>query len=298
MIILVALIIAGPEILFFRRLSEYLVHIMLGFFGLGFVFLFTSKTRLMLMSYSICAVLCVFLKNESNGELLYPKDNLTGQLVVGHINLSNIINQEEMLKVLNDSKIDVLSFQEFTPEWKEVLSSGLRKSYLYKYEAIRIDPFGKAIYSKYPITIFDTISKSIAFDVAFKVTKGSEEFTMISSYLTPALNLKSSTMAKTQMKNISEYLNPGIPNTIVLGEFNMVYWASEIRNFRDASKLNNCRKDVIPASLKLPYDHIFHSKELQCLLMKDILINRKERVGLIASFQKNLDIEIARNHFN
>ena len=77
MLLFIALIIAGPEVLFVRQLSAYLLHIMLGLFALGFLFLFTGFEKLMLMSFAACAVLCVFIKNQSNGELIYPKDNYT-----------------------------------------------------------------------------------------------------------------------------------------------------------------------------------------------------------------------------
>lgn len=38
MLLFIALIIAGPEVLFVRQLSAYLLHIMLGLFALGFLF--------------------------------------------------------------------------------------------------------------------------------------------------------------------------------------------------------------------------------------------------------------------
>lgn len=80
MLLMVALIVAGPEVFFVRQMSAHLLHIMLGLFALGFLFLFTGFEKLMLMSFAACGVLCVFIKNESNGELIYPKDNFTEKL--------------------------------------------------------------------------------------------------------------------------------------------------------------------------------------------------------------------------
>ena len=126
---MITLIIAGPEVIFVKQLSEYLVHIMLGLFGLGFVFLFTDHSKLMLVSFAACAVLCVFLKNESNGELVYPKDNYSGKIIVSHINLSNVVQKEEMLQMLNEGHIDILSFQEMTPEWNKYLKNSLKQKF-------------------------------------------------------------------------------------------------------------------------------------------------------------------------
>jgi endonuclease/exonuclease/phosphatase (EEP) superfamily protein YafD len=91
------------------------------------------------------------------------------------------------------------------------------------------------------------------------------------------------------MKNISKYVNDQNIKVIVLGEFNTVYWSDEIRAFREATNLNNSRKDVIPANLKIPYDQIFYSKDLQCVNVKDFIINKGERVGLISMFQQNIN---------
>ncbi|MFM2394678.1 MAG: hypothetical protein RLZZ546_2660 [Bacteroidota bacterium] len=282
-------IIAGPEVIFINQLSDYLVHIMLAFLVLGFILLFTSNSRMMLMSFALSAALCVFLKNESNGELIFPKDNYTSKLNISHINLGNITDQQSMIKLLLESDLEVISFQELTPEWVSFIDESLRKNYNHSYKAVRIDPFGKAIYSKFPIKIIDTLNQSFAFDLLFEISKNDQKFNIISTYLTPSLNNSSTNLARTQMKNISNVINSKMSNAIVLGEFNMVYWAQEIRNFREASKLNNSRKDVIPASLKVPYDHIFYSRDLQCLAVKDLMVNRSERVGMMTCFQKKLD---------
>ncbi len=288
MFLLISLIIAGPEVMFIRQLSEYLVHIMLALFVLGFMFLILDKGRLMLLSFALCATLCVFLKNESNTDLLSPKLNNTQNITVGHVNLSNVDHAIPLIEEIKRSKPDLISFQEFTPDWEGLLSK-LKDEYPYHYEAMRIDLHGKTFYSKYPIEKVDTLNRDIAFDIAVHVLKNNNSYTIISPYLTPSLDKSSLTKAKVQMKNISDYIGSHGGRTIVLGDFNMVYWSEEIRNFRDATKLDNSRKDVIPASSKMPYDHVFYSKNLQCLKVKDFMLNDKERVGLISIFQQNIE---------
>lgn len=289
MFLLVALIIAGPEVIFIRQLSEYLVHIMLGCFVLGFLFLIIDKSRMVLLCFAACSVLCVFLKNESNGDFIFPKFNNTDNITVSHINLSNVDHPILFINEIKRNLPDVISIQEFTPDWAGVLSNKLKTDYPFQYESMRIDLFGKAIYSKYPIEKIDTLNGNIAFDLGVKINKNSNTYTIISPYLTPALDKNSLNIANLQMKNISSYIMQEGGRVIVLGDFNMVYWSEEIRNFREAAKLNNTRKDVVPVSLKVPYDHVFYSKNLQCVNVKDFLINRKERVGLISIFQQNIE---------
>lgn len=288
MMLLCILILAGPEIIFIKQISEYTIHIMLFLFIMGFVFLIFNKPRLMFMSYASCAALCVFIKNESNGDLISPRENKTEKLLVSHINLSNVNDIKNLIKELKRNEPDLISFQEFTPDWQSALDT-LKIEYPYSFKAVRIDPFGKAIFSKFPIEIKDTLNQNIAFDLAFVLSKTQYRFNIVSLYLTPSLDKNSLANSKLQMKNISKYVNDQNIKVIVLGEFNTVYWSEEIRAFREATNLNNSRKDVIPANLKIPYDQIFYSKDLQCVNVKDFIINKGERVGLISMFQQNIN---------
>jgi endonuclease/exonuclease/phosphatase (EEP) superfamily protein YafD len=241
------------------------------------------------LSFAACSVLCVFLKNESNGDFIFPKFNNTDNITISHINLSNVDHPLLLIDEIKRNRPDVVSIQEFTPDWAGVLSGKLKEDYPFQYESMRIDLFGKAIYSKYPIEKIDTLNRDIAFDIGTRINKKSNIYSVISPYLTPALDKNSLNNAKLQMKNISKYILQEGGRVLVLGDFNMVYWSEEIRNFREATKLNNSRKDVVHVSLKMPYDHVFYSKNLQCVNVKDFLINRKERVGLLSVFQQNIE---------
>jgi hypothetical protein len=285
-LLLCLLIVAGPEVLFTRTLSEYAFHIMIMLFLCGFILFFLNKFRTMFVSFASCAVLCVFIKNESNGDFITPKENNKYKLNINHINLSSVSNIGELSKHLLKSKADVISFQEVTPEWSQILDNELDKVYMNKYKSVRIDPFGKAIYSKYPFEICDTINKELSFDVVGKIRKNGKIYTLISSYLTPALDKNSLTKAKQQMKNISNYINSNDESAIVLGDFNMVYWAQEISDFRESCRLSNGRKDVIPVAMKVPYDQVFYTKDIQCVSVQDLFISENERVGLSTIVQE------------
>ena len=82
--------------------------------------------------------------------------------------------------------------------------------------------------------------------------------------------------------------------TIVLGEFNMVYWSDEIRQFRETTHLRNSRKDVIPASFRAPFDHVFYAEDLQCVALKDLMLSKKTE---LAFTQPSSKIWIMPNRF-
>ncbi len=288
MLCLSLVIIAGPEVIFVRQLSEYAVHIMLFLFFLGFIFLFLSRSKPMFISFAACAALCVFIKNESNTDFLAPKENRSQKVRVAHINLSNIDDENLLNELINKDNYDLISFQEFTPEWRGILGQNLGVKFPYNKEFLRLDPHGKAIYSKYPVEIIDTLNKTIGQDLVLSINKNQVNYTFISTYLVPSLDNNSLNLAKLQMKNISQYIQSKLEKIIVMGDFNMVYWNQEIKQFRNATRLNNGRKDVIPVNLKQPYDQVFYTANLQCIGVKDILMNSKQRVGIHATFQENI----------
>jgi hypothetical protein len=288
MLILSLVIIAGPEVIFVRQLSDYAIHIMMIFFILGFLFLFLSKPKSMFVSFASCAALCVFIKNESNTDFVLPKENSSQKCQVGHFNLSNIDDLSQFFISLEKDNYDVVSFQEFTPEWRGALNKELKKRFPYSIESVRLDPHGKAIYSVFPIEIKDTLSKDFALDLVLNVKKHYSNYTLITTYLTPSLDNNSLVLARLQMKNISDYIRNVKDKIIVIGDFNMVYWNKEIKQFRVTTKLNNGRKDVIPVNLNVPYDQVFYSTNLQCIGVKDVLLKSDQRVGIISTFQDNL----------
>lgn len=283
---LVLLILAGPEVIFIKQMSEFAMHLVLFFFALGFVFMLLKYDRLVLLSFGLTATLCVFLKNGDNEEFFNAKENFEEKISVAHINLSNITDEENMIAALAASNIEVVSFQEYTPEWA-ALKDKIKTWFPFSNEVMRIDPYGKAIFSKYPIYAYDTINKNIASDVVFEIVKNNYTFNIISTYVVPSLNSATIQEAKSQLDLINQELGKTPTNTIVLGEFNMVYWTSELKSFKEKSSLQNSRRDVIPVSLKVPYDHIFYSKDLQCVQLKDLVMNTKERIGLYSVFQMN-----------
>jgi endonuclease/exonuclease/phosphatase (EEP) superfamily protein YafD len=284
MFFLVLLILAGPEVIIVKQISEFAMHIMFFFFGLAFLFMILGYDRLVLLSFGLTATLCVFLKNGPNEEFFTVRENFEEKISLAHINLSNIASKEKMIDALASSNIDVVSFQEYTPEWIE-LKDKIKTWFPYSKEALRIDPYGKIIFSKYPIHTFDTINRQVASDIKFEIVKNNHTFNIISTYLVPSINANSLAKAKKQLEQLNYEITKTPNSTIVLGEFNMVYWSNELKDFKEKSKLQNSRRDVIPVSLKVPYDHIYYSKDIQCVQMKDMIINRKERIGLISVFQ-------------
>lgn len=280
------IVMLSSQIPIIRKVSEYSVHIMLGMLGFSLLSLLFGKSKMMFAGMACTAALCIFLKDASNNQLKLPEVNTEAKLNVAHINLSNINNDfSELQYALHTESVDLVSFQELTPDWNAVISESLKKYYPYNSSQVRIDPYGMAIYSKHPFVVSDTFTCHNKPNLKIKIKKDKKEFQVISSYLTPALDQNSIKEASDQLKSISKQVNKATCPNIVLGEYNMVYWTNEIREFRTETNLTNSRRGLSDGNLRVPYDHIFFSDGLECTQFKEMRDKDQNYIGIMGSYQ-------------
>lgn len=280
----------SPQVPLIRRVSEYSVHIMLGMLAFSMLAMVVRKSKVMFMGLACTAALCVFLKNASLNTLNYSVVNKESKLNVAHINLGNITFEfDEIAALLEEEAVDIISFQEFTPDWHGFLHEKLKSSYPYSKSEVRIDPYGLAVFSKMPIVVSDTFLCEGIPNLNIVVEKEKKHFQLISSYLTPALDNKSLTIASKQLGRIAEIINNSEQPLIALGEYNMVYWTNEIRNFRSKTNLQNSRRDLVDGNLRVPYDHIFFSDNLECTQFKEMKDSSQNYIGIMGTYQIKKD---------
>lgn len=274
----------SPDASLISFVSNYAIHVMFGFLGLGLFFLIYNQNKLMLVSLACCASLCIFLKNASNTRLVLPEDNLHPELSVAHINLSNIDSLGTLISVIKKYDPDILSLQEYTPDWDIIVSEEILPRFSGIKKMVRIDPYGMAVLSKNEFISQDTFYHKNVPNLSTTIAHGDHSIHIISSYL---LSLNSSKRTKSATKShfstISRYINKSQTPVINLGEFNMVYWRNEITEFRKKAKLENSRRDYI--GFRIPSDHIFYSEELQCTKFKELENAKSEHIGIMGIYQ-------------
>lgn len=280
------IVMLAPQVPLIRKVSEYSVHIMLGMFIFSLLSMVVGKSKIMFTGLACTAALCVFLKNASLDTFNYSDANTESKLNVAHINLGNITFEfDAITEVLNEEEIDVVSFQEFTPNWRATLENGLIEKFPYSRSEVRIDPYGLAVFSKIPIIVSDTFLCQGIPNLNVVVEKENKKFQVISSYLTPALDNKSLIVAANQLGVIADKVNSSDRPLIALGEYNMVYWTNEIRNFRSKTNLQNSRRDLVDGNLRVPYDHIFFSNALECTQFKEMKDVSQNYIGIMGTYQ-------------
>jgi len=295
LVVMTAVIMWSTQNPLLRSLSEFSVHIMLGMLGLGLLFLAADRKRMMFAAFGCTAVLAMWLKNASNDQLKLPVENHEAKLKIAHVNLSNVDDDfDDLIQTVYDVDVDLLSFQELTPDWVGPLRAALEQKYPYRKEEVRIDPYGMAIYSKYNFHKADTILSDGIPSVCVDITNNGEKFHIVSSYLTPALDNNSLEKASSQLKRISKEVQETNKHVIALGEYNMVYWTQEIRDFRSKAKLNNSRRDISQSNLRVPYDHIFYTNDLQCVEFTELKTKDQNYLGIMGTYQiKSEEVKVS-----
>ena len=279
-------VMLSSQIPFIRRISEYSVHIMLGMLGISILALIFNRTKIMFAGFLCTAALCVFLKDASNNTLKLPKENTEAKLNVAHINLSNLSFEfNELNDLLNKEQVDLVSFQELTPDWNNVLNNALKIDFPFSKSEVRIDPYGMALFSRTPFSSVESFKCENKPNLKSIVVKEGKKFEIICSYLTPALDQKSIETASSQLTQIAEEIQKSELPIIALGEYNMVYWTNEIREFRSNTKLTNSRRGLSDGNLRVPYDHIFFSEALECTEFKEMKDENQNYIGILGTYQ-------------
>lgn len=269
-----------------RQLSLYTVQLMFALLALGLVSLWLDSKRLLATSFVCCAVLCLHLKHASNDILVFPTDRDVADIEVSQINLSTVNDRyDEMLAVLRQSKPDIISFQEVNPAWQKQLSQDLKNLYPHQSAIVRIDPYGVALYSKYPLQQVDTFHTGRIPHITARVEVNDQSWRVISSYITPSLEPQSSQLAQAQLRDIADWVNLLDTPTIALGDYNMVYWSPELRAFRSDALLTHSRRESSVLPSDLPYEHIFFSQQIECTSFGSIWSANNNYVGVSGNYQ-------------
>jgi hypothetical protein len=251
----------------------------------GLIGLIISSRMMMFTSFGCAMLLAVFLKNASNSQLKNPKLNQEVRISGAHLNLSLITDAEDVVKVIKDPEIEFISFQEYTPDWGNIIPSLAGTEFPFSYQDIRMDIYGKALYSKNRIVDSSLIFTNKTSQAILGIEKNGEKFTVVTTYITPALDKRSKEVSRQELIALGDSIMKLNTNLLVLGEFNQVYWSSPIIDFRKKTSLQISRRSVNPSNFRMPYDHIFYSKELECINFSELDDQSGNHIGSKASFQ-------------
>lgn len=280
-------IVADIDIQSMHKLQDAAVYLLFILLGIGIVGFIMDSSKLMLNEFACAALLCIYLKSAGNSALQMPVVNDLPHFSIAHINLSSVESgYQEFVNEIKSSELDIVSFQEVKPDWAQVLNSSILEVFPYKLENVRIDLFGMSIYSKFPITKQDTVFiDDVPFlEVEVEVVEN-RRFALSNPLVIPSINAAMDNSQKEFMTKTADHISNKNGTKVVLGDFNMVYWSSRIRDFREITGLMNSRRDISQSVLSIPYDHIFYSNDLECTKFIDLIDSTSTRLGIQGDFQ-------------
>lgn len=302
-LVLTSLIVLGtficvftPNYFLFKIGARFAVQIMVSYLLLGFVFLAFRQSKLMFTSFACCAGLCLFLKYASDGQLNFPTKTEEKTLDVAHFNVSaSTIDFKQTIDEILAIDADIISLQEVTPDWDAELKASLQEKYPYSETVVRLDPFGLAIYSKYPLISTDTFMfediPNIVGTIQFN--ENEQEVCFIASHALPVFYTNDYERQRNHFMAIARYTNNTNCPVITVGDYNAVPWSYEIQDFKAAANLNDSRRGFMPSSngtfslFQIPSDHIFYSNHLECIGFQDINSPTSGHFGIKGSYQFN-----------
>jgi endonuclease/exonuclease/phosphatase (EEP) superfamily protein YafD len=121
---------------------------------------------------------------------------------------------------------------------------------------------------------------------------GKTRFSIFSSYILPPFRQSNTKTSINHLKTISDKINTSPNPSLVFGDFNMVYWADEILEFRSNASLSNSRREANISLTRQSFDHMFFSKELECTVFEEILDQNGKHIGIVGSYQIKSDEEL------
>jgi len=215
------------------------------------------------------------------------------QLACALINLSLSEDLEVTTQTIHNTQADVIVFQEYTPDWDDFLRDEISELYPYRAYMTRIDPFGMAWYSRYPIMLADTFSAADIPNLLINIElQPGTLVNLISVHTRVPSDANAYRNIRQHFHEVSQHIYALDYPVVVVGDLNLPSWTNEVMEFKLQSKLKDSRRDIVPASmqgsfslLKVPVDHIFFSSDLECTSFQEISGREDGHLGIIGSYQ-------------
>ncbi len=295
-IIVWAIIVAGtifsifpPDALFFKIGAKFAIQIMFAYLALSFIFLFVGDQKTMFISLGCCAILCLFLRIGAATAFAPKLDKGNPYLSMATFNLGNSDDDfDSTFNMILSSNADLIALQEVNPDWHNYIKNNpyVEKYYPYDTSLVRMDFLGMTILSKYKFLKIDTFHYEHIPNFIGCIQHDSldEKIYFISSHTTPPVSLKAYESIRRHLEQVADTVKTINDPIFALGDYQVVPWSDEILSFRQKANLEDSRRNI-PTSY-FPHDHIFFSKQFECIELLSIGSQRTTHLGIVGKYQR------------
>ena len=278
-----------PDHSLLRFGSQHAVQITLAYFVGAIVLLILKQTRLMMVAFLCCAMLCLHLRSgigdNEKDRFEYATQTSEAKLRFIQFNTSATDGDYETnIKRIAAENPDIISIQEVTPDWDEALRDLLTKQYPYSRSFRRIDFYGLAIYSKRPFSRIDTfeIDKIPNIIGSIAIDSLHPDVFFVSSHTPPPSD--GYTAIRNYLERVAQRVRHINAPLIAIGDYHAVPWSSELQAFRQTTHLIEGRRSYA-ANAPTPTDYILYSKHFNCLHFEALKDSSNAPIGVQGDYQ-------------
>ena len=276
---------------FFKSLRFYANHWLAACLFIGIVGLF-MKDHLFLYTGFICAgALSFYLMKSFNDNLRLPEVNKQKafSIVLTNAALISDAPEEYLLKIIDESA-DVILFEEFTPDWHKITNRLFRNNYPYIVRNARIDPLGKAIFSKWPIYRYDRLEEAGNPYLMTCLQVRSDTIWFLQSSFLPPVTLRNyerlGVFLDSLRIRIRSLNGEHLINSI---NYHIAPWSTELLNFKQSATLQTSRRDNMASGtsnfLHVPFFDVLFSEKLECSQFNTLQDESNHTYGILGQYQ-------------
>ncbi len=286
-------ILLPPDNFWFGILQSYAVQILLLDIGLLVVWILRKKILAAAITILGIVMLLAFLWPYFHKTA--PLPNTQPDLTVAHFNvLATNTDYEKTLRAAWASGADILSFQEVTTEWIDILSEVMGKEYpyiVYQEDTDYRGFYGVILLSKFPIKQSKIEYWQDLPNITATLATPKADILVVTSHTFSPVSEKRYEGRNRHLENIADFVKGQNATTLVIGDFNIVPWAAQVTAFKEHTGLLDSRHNLSPTFpawntlMMVPIDYIFHSPDIESLDFNIIAQTASDHYGVVGKYR-------------
>lgn len=290
MVLVVGMILFTPNSAFINKLVAHAFEAVILFLASAMGFMILDKPRIMFTCLAMAMVLSLYLKQKSRSGLQSIFPIQSSEFSISQLLINEGADQYEKISLLlKDLKTDIIHVQELTPDWHQVVDNALLSNFPYQAKLLRIDPYGMAVYSKYPIKKVDTLEYSDTVSIQkipalkIQIDIGGKNVEFVACHLLPRLNNTDFTKVQGFMDLLTNWSKQNNNEfKVISGDLGVTPWDYILQRFISETGLELSRRE--PHLFVQPFEHILFSKSIDCSKLKEVVTRDRIHLGIEGRF--------------
>ena len=275
-------------------LNSLSFQIIIGLISISIIFIIFKRYKYGIISLisALYFLGSISVFDNNNYSIQTNKENIS----ISHFNV--LRTNKDYNTIINsalNSNSDILSFQEISSDWRQILISKLSKKYPYHIIDDKDNNyFGIALFSKHKITNSQIVYIQNTPNIFANIEKNNTKIDIITVHTNSPISKARFKSRNKHIKYLSEILKNNRVSLLVIGDFNAVPWDSRIINFKTQTNLIDSRKTYSSTwprqlgKLGIPLDYIFHSKNISCIDFQVIEETSSDHCGITGIYSIGL----------